>query len=183
MPLEHVQDYARNLAVIQRFPARVTTPPWCTGWQQRCDLSPQVAQDDPQRHERIGAGCRAGVVSVRQPAPTQIRWASGGIAPVIRPRIHTGAVETGGIESARTWLLTGQLARFVGLPESAWLDVKSGPYRLDNPGSAAELAKDVAAFANGGGGLLLVGFSTRREGAREIIDKLRPVPSGLGRVW
>ncbi|SCL70405.1 hypothetical protein GA0070606_5388 [Micromonospora citrea] len=88
-------------------------------------------------------------------------------------------METGGIESARTWLVTGQMARFVGLPESAWLDVKSGPYRLDDPRSAAELAKDVAAFANGGGGLLIVGFSTRREGSREIIEKLRPVPSGV----
>ncbi|MEU1757318.1 ATP-binding protein [Micromonospora matsumotoense] len=88
-------------------------------------------------------------------------------------------METGGIESARTWLLAGRLACFVGLPESAWLDVKSGPYRLDDPGGAAELAKDIAAFANGGGGLLIVGFSTRREGGREIIEKLRPVPSGL----
>lgn len=78
--------------------------------------------------------------------------------------------------SARSW------DRFIGIPESAVLDVKSGVYQLDDPAGAGELIKDVAAFANGRGGLLLVGFATRVDDGREIIDELKPVPARLVNV-
>ncbi|MEU8655826.1 AlbA family DNA-binding domain-containing protein [Actinoplanes philippinensis] len=81
--------------------------------------------------------------------------------------------------TAREWVSARSWDRFVGTPESAVLDVKSGVYRLDDPASAGELIKDVAAFANSRGGLLLVGFGTRVENGREIIDELKPVPAGL----
>ncbi|MFD3538420.1 RNA-binding domain-containing protein [Streptomyces sp. NPDC058662] len=51
----------------------------------------------------------------------------------------------------------------LGLCETQWLDVKGGPYQLANPRSVEELAKDVAAFANGGGGLIVIGIATRLE--------------------
>jgi hypothetical protein len=79
----------------------------------------------------------------------------------------------------REWVSARSWDRFVGTPESVVLDVKSGVYRLDDPVSAGELIKDVAAFANSRGGLLLVGFGTRVENGREIIDELKPVPAGL----
>jgi Schlafen, AlbA_2 len=81
--------------------------------------------------------------------------------------------------TARAWVSARDWARFVGTAESAFLDVKSGLYRLDDPGGVAELVKDVAAFANSDGGLLLVGFLTRLDGGREIIEELKPVPASL----
>ncbi|WP_433294569.1 hypothetical protein ACQP2F_33435 [Actinoplanes sp. CA-030573] len=81
--------------------------------------------------------------------------------------------------TAREWVSARSWDRFVGTPESAVLDVKSGIYQLDDPAGAGELIKDVAAFANGQGGLLLVGFGTRVENGREIIDALKPVPARL----
>ncbi|XVU24208.1 AlbA family DNA-binding domain-containing protein [Actinoplanes sp. CA-054009] len=81
--------------------------------------------------------------------------------------------------TAREWVSTRSWDRFVGTPESAALDVKSGVYQLDDPSGAAELIKDVAAFANSRGGLLLVGFGTRVDDGREIIDEVKPVPARL----
>jgi hypothetical protein len=53
-------------------------------------------------------------------------------------------------------------------------------YRLDDPAKALELAKDVAAFANTGtGGMILVGYTTRKDYDREIIDEIRPVRRAL----
>ncbi len=52
----------------------------------------------------------------------------------------------------------------IGLQEDAWLEAKSGaPYELDTPEGRYELAKDVAAFANGTGGIVIVGLQTTRQ--------------------
>ncbi len=84
------------------------------------------------------------------------------------------------IDSARTALRAGSPEELLGLAECGWLDAKGGIYRLDDPAGAEELAKDVAAFANAKtGGLLLVGFGTRKEYDSEILDRVRPVPRGL----
>jgi hypothetical protein len=51
----------------------------------------------------------------------------------------------------------------IGLQEDAWLEAKSGtPYNLDTPEGRYELAKDVAAFGNGTGGIVIVGLRTTR---------------------
>jgi predicted HTH transcriptional regulator len=51
----------------------------------------------------------------------------------------------------------------IGLQEDAWLEAKSSvPYDLDTPEGRYELAKDVAAFANGTGGIVIVGLRTTR---------------------
>jgi hypothetical protein len=84
------------------------------------------------------------------------------------------------IEGARSALRAGEPADLLGLAESDWLEVKSGIYQLDDPGGAEELGKDVAALANANAdGLLLVGFSTRKEHDAEILDGVRPVPRNL----
>lgn len=72
-------------------------------------------------------------------------------------------------------ITSGDFNQFIGLAEDAVLEVKQQPYDLDN--SAAEryeLAKDVSALANAGGGYIIVGLSTRREPNREvdIVDAL-----------
>ena len=87
------------------------------------------------------------------------------------------------LKGARTAVRDRRLATdLLGVPECDWLDVKSGIYQLDDPAKAEELVKDVAGFANSrAGGLLLVGFSTRKEHDREIIEKLRPVPARCSR--
>ncbi|MGW9028600.1 ATP-binding protein [Streptomyces sp. NPDC055722] len=53
-----------------------------------------------------------------------------------------------------------------GMTESQWVDFKSagqaGPYDLKLESKKFELAKDVAAFANAGGGLIVCGFKATR---------------------
>ena len=76
------------------------------------------------------------------------------------------------IGGARAALRAGAPTDLLGLAECGWLDVKAGVYRLDDPAKALELAKDVAAFANTGtGGMILVGYTTRKHYDREIIDE------------
>ncbi|MGH3570606.1 MAG: hypothetical protein ACRDUW_02060 [Pseudonocardiaceae bacterium] len=82
-------------------------------------------------------------------------------------------------DSARDALQVGQLELLVGVRECGWLDVKSGPYQVDEPRGAAELLKDVSGFANAGGGLLLVGYRTRRDGHGEVVEAVAPVLKGL----
>jgi hypothetical protein len=85
-----------------------------------------------------------------------------------------------GLEHTRQALRRRDPAALLGERECAWLDVKAGVYRLDQPKGSEELAKDVAAFANTpDGGLLLVGFSTKKEHGEEILDALNPVPRRL----
>ncbi|MFB6947468.1 hypothetical protein ACFWGL_42080 [Streptomyces sp. NPDC060286] len=60
----------------------------------------------------------------------------------------------------------------LGLRETQWLDAKGGPYQLANPRSVEELAKDVAGFANGGGGLIVIGIATRLEHDEEVLDHI-----------
>lgn len=85
-----------------------------------------------------------------------------------------------GLERARRALHQGDAEALLGERECAWLDVKERIYPLDKPKGAEELAKDVAAFANTPhGGLLVVGFATRKEHGEEIVDVLHPVPRTL----
>jgi hypothetical protein len=50
----------------------------------------------------------------------------------------------------------------IGLMESEWLDAKETPYHLDSPKQKLELAKDVTAFANAGGGIIVIGFDCEK---------------------
>ena len=66
-------------------------------------------------------------------------------------------------------LATQDFDRIVGTPESNWIDFKRQPYATQPQGSGnlsahgrSELCKDVAAFANLGGGCIVVGYQTER---------------------
>ncbi|MFE2828596.1 RNA-binding domain-containing protein [Streptomyces sp. NPDC059271] len=79
------------------------------------------------------------------------------------------------LAAARAALRAQNPTALLELPEGQWLDAKGAPYELRNPRAVEELAKDVAAFANGGGGIIVVGIATRLEQGREILDKLSSV--------
>lgn len=50
----------------------------------------------------------------------------------------------------------GEMDAVIGTPEGPWLDFKSQAYKLDTPAGVADMAADVAAFANTGYGVLLL---------------------------
>ena len=83
------------------------------------------------------------------------------------------------VDAARAALQADDFKALIGVRESVWLDVKSRPYRLDDPDSAAELVKDVAAMANASGGLVLIGYKTSSDVHGEVVDSLVPVPEGM----
>ncbi len=76
-------------------------------------------------------------------------------------------------------LQAGRVDALLGRPETEYLEVKSAAYDLRNVGEAfwkLELAKDVAQFANAPtGGLLLIGYRTKRIDGVDVIYKMAPV--------
>ncbi len=69
----------------------------------------------------------------------------------------------------------GNFNQIVGSIESETLDFKKEPYQLDTIKRKLELAKDVSAFANSDGGVILIGVSTcKQEGySHEVAEKIR----------
>lgn len=85
-------------------------------------------------------------------------------------------------------LASGQIDDLRGTAESPWLDFKAAPYGLDTDKSKFELCKDVAAFANAVGGLLVVGVGTQKQADRavELAASFQPFPQGavdVGRYY
>ncbi|MGW2284919.1 AlbA family DNA-binding domain-containing protein [Streptomyces phaeochromogenes] len=68
----------------------------------------------------------------------------------------------------------------VGIPESEYVDFKgvgpAGPYDLSLDSKKYELAKDVAAFANAAGGLLVCGFKATRRPTDLHETVVKPIP-------
>lgn len=84
------------------------------------------------------------------------------------------------LDGARAALSRGAPAELLGLAECGWFDTKDGVYQRDDPVKSEELVKDVAGFANARtGGLVVVGYSTRKDHDQEVVDALRPVPRAL----
>lgn len=75
----------------------------------------------------------------------------------------------------------GQFDSIIDTQESDWIDFKEAPYQLQQPHQRWELAKDVAAFANGLGGVIIIGYRTRRpENALvDIATEHRRIQKGL----
>lgn len=67
----------------------------------------------------------------------------------------------------------------IGCPETHWFEAKSEPYQLDGAFARLELAKDVSALANSGGGVLVVGLATRTVDGVDTVLRVRPVPGHL----
>jgi len=69
----------------------------------------------------------------------------------------------------------------LGTAESEQIDFKEAPYQLDSPRQRWELAKDVVAFANARGGIIVFGFRTSRA-ENHLVDTAsqhRPIQKGL----
>ena len=61
-----------------------------------------------------------------------------------------------------TALARGDNDALIGTPESEWLEFKSAPYGIPDPGRRWQLAKDVAGFANARGGHIVIGVKTAK---------------------
>ncbi|HEX41157.1 MAG TPA: hypothetical protein ENN81_03760 [Phycisphaerales bacterium] len=68
--------------------------------------------------------------------------------------------------------------RLKGAVEDERTDFKGEPYRLDQHREKVELAKDVSAFLNAGGGIIVIGAGTvkRPEHRSEAVDRIRAFP-------
>jgi hypothetical protein len=76
----------------------------------------------------------------------------------------------------------GDFGRLVGEVEDQFFDVKSQPYGFDeNVVAKREFAKDVSAFANAGGGYILVGFSTKKTNVQSVEEVEEPRPIDCSR--
>jgi len=73
----------------------------------------------------------------------------------------------------------GLVESIVGVCESDWLEAKSAPYDLTDVISRLELAKDISAMANSGGGMIVLGYGTHRIAAVDTVHTIRPCPSSL----
>ena len=92
--------------------------------------------------------------------------------------LHLNAIETPYL--ALRMLQLGQATALLGHSESEWLECKSFAYEFKKIHESLwkhELAEDVAQFANTeSGGLLLIGFHTKRKAGVDTIEKITPVP-------
>ncbi|NBM14675.1 RNA-binding domain-containing protein [Streptomyces sp. GC420] len=76
------------------------------------------------------------------------------------------------LKSALAALDAQEPVSLLGIRETQWLDAKAAPYQLADPKAVEELTKDVAAFANGGGGVIVIGIATRLEQDEEVLDHI-----------
>lgn len=84
-------------------------------------------------------------------------------------------------EELRVILEGAAYDRMIGTSESSWIDFKGKPYLLNTDRGTWELCKDVAAFANAGGGCIVVGVATEKPdtSSAERAAELRPVPAEM----
>jgi hypothetical protein len=75
----------------------------------------------------------------------------------------------------------GEFDEIIGTAEDEQLEFKGSPYYLASDAMKFELAKDVTALANSGGGLILLGFRTCKDPdySFEFVDECRPIDRGL----
>jgi len=78
-------------------------------------------------------------------------------------------------QAIRKFLYANQPRKLFGQPEGQHLEAKSQGYALDKKEQVAELAKDVCAFLNGGGGVLVVGIDTININETEVLRQFCPL--------
>ena len=85
------------------------------------------------------------------------------------------------VEQVRTHLETGEFEALVGEFETEMIECKREPYHLTEDSGKQELAKDVSALANAEGGILLIGYATRKdlEHGEDRIESVRLCPREL----
>jgi hypothetical protein len=79
-------------------------------------------------------------------------------------------------------LKAGNFEGLVGVVESAWFETKRSPSVFNGDRPKLELAKDVSALANSGGGILVIGFATERlpDMPGDRVAKVNPFPLSFG---
>jgi hypothetical protein len=87
----------------------------------------------------------------------------------VRDREASGSVVKQLLLGARPDLL-------IGMVEDAGLETKQSPYQLDHSLQEYELAKDVAAMANGKGGVIALGLRSRSSREGDRIVSVNPFP-------
>jgi Putative DNA-binding domain len=83
-------------------------------------------------------------------------------------------------ETTLDLLRAGKVDLLLGQAENNWIEAKGAPY-ADNDVGKLELAKDVAAFANAAGGLLVLGVATAKRGDRDVLTRVQPIPFAMAR--
>lgn len=75
----------------------------------------------------------------------------------------------------------GDFAPLIGVREDLEVEFKRQPYRLDAEGERFELAKDICAMANAGGGVIVLGVQTERreESPLDEAVRIRALARGL----
>ncbi|MER7875754.1 ATP-binding protein [Streptomyces solisilvae] len=102
---------------------------------------------------------------------------------VILVRSLTEAIVSMGPEFVVSLCHGGAANSLLGFEESDWLEVKSQGYDLDNMEDKIELAQDVSRFANSeAGGILAIGFRTKKNRNVERISKCTPIREKFARV-
>ncbi len=83
---------------------------------------------------------------------------------------------TRSVEEVLNILKRGDLDELLGTVEDIQVEFKGAPYQLANENDKCELAKDVSALANHKGGVILIGFRTKKDPstAVEYVDSCRP---------
>jgi len=95
----------------------------------------------------------------------------------LRDQGKDGAARYLGTPEGVIQALTFAPGALVGQFESQWLEAKRELYDLTRTPQKIELAKDVAALANSGGGLIIFGFSTKSELGGDRITRARSIDS------
>ncbi len=72
------------------------------------------------------------------------------------------------IEEITKILLAGNFDDLIDVVEDAQIEAKRSPYQLSHDGQKQELAKDVSALGNGAGGIILIGFETRKDNLNAV---------------
>ncbi|WUR58550.1 hypothetical protein OHS32_26085 [Micromonospora chokoriensis] len=86
-------------------------------------------------------------------------------------------------ETAGDLVRGGQATVLIGQPEGSWLDAKSQHYDLSTARGQISLAQSVTRFCNAeGGGVIVVGMSTKKVPGGEEIRGVCPVPLDKGIV-
>jgi hypothetical protein len=83
------------------------------------------------------------------------------------------------LDEARRILASRDYEAFLDAVETGHLEFKGEPYRLDQEQQKQELAKDISALANAGGGAILIGFKTTKDPAvlGDFVAAVRPIPA------
>ena len=115
----------------------------------------------------------AGRASARPPVPSRRRPRGPPLSPRLEQVERTAPKA---VSDILTLLETGDDEGLLGVYETAWLDFKGSPYRLNDPREQWEMAKDVAGLAEADGGVLVLGVQTKRDALRneDVSSKVSP---------